>query len=136
MVITRITQGEGGLKSAEIVSHIIWMASKHKMSMLFMNWNLERRRVICLKFICSKKLLNTKILVAQHCLSRWQKYMNLLENQKSMPYMFCQADAFFRQKWITAWIAIARQKIWKCELLDNIFCRNGVHVWQICQYLG
>ena len=75
--------------------------------------SLMWRRVICSKFICSKKLLNTKISIAQHCSSRWQKYMHLLENQKSMPYMSCQADAFFRQKWITAQIATARQKIWK-----------------------
>jgi hypothetical protein len=53
------------------------------------------RRVICSKFICSKKLLDTKISTAQHRSSRWQKYINLLENQKSMPYMSCRAYAFY-----------------------------------------
>ncbi len=39
--------------------------------------------------------------------------MNLLENQKSMPYMSCQADASFRPKCTTARIATAQQKHWK-----------------------
>ncbi len=39
--------------------------------------------------------------------------MNLLENQKSMPYMSCRADASFRPKCTTARIATARQKHWK-----------------------
>ncbi len=39
--------------------------------------------------------------------------MNLLENQKSMPYMSCWADASFRPKCTSARIATARQKHWK-----------------------
>ncbi len=71
------------------------------------------RRVICSKFICSKNLLDTKILTARHRSSRWQKYMKLLENQKSMSYMSCRADAFFRPKCTTARIATAQQNHWK-----------------------
>ncbi len=39
--------------------------------------------------------------------------MNLLENQKSMPYISCRADASFRPKFTTARIATAQQKHWK-----------------------
>jgi hypothetical protein len=80
---------------------------------LFYFWTLGRRRVICSKFICSKKLLDTKISTARHCSSRWQKYLHLLKNQKSMPYMSCRAYAFFRPKCATARIATAQQNHWK-----------------------
>jgi hypothetical protein len=46
--------------------------------------------------------------------------------------MSCQADAFFRQKWITALIATAQQKSWKMSTARQYFCKNGAHVWQIC----
>jgi hypothetical protein len=79
------------------------------------------RRVICSKFICSKNLLDTKISTARHHSSRWQKYMKLLENQKSMPYVSCRADASFRSKWTTARIASARQKIKKMSTARQYF---------------
>jgi hypothetical protein len=50
-----------------------------------------------------------------------KKYMNLLENQKSMSYMSCWGDAFFRQKLITAQIATAWQKIWKKSTARQYF---------------
>ncbi len=65
-----------------------------------------RRWVICLKVICSKNLLDTKILIAQHCSSRCQK-MKLLEKKPKKSF---RADASFRPKWPTAWIATAQQK--------------------------
>ncbi len=52
---------------------------------------------------------SSKIAFAQHCLSKCQKYMKLLENQKSMLYMSCQAAATSRPKLITAQIATGRQ---------------------------
>ncbi len=79
------------------------------------------RRVICSKFICSKNLLDTKISTARHRSSRRQKYTKLLENQKSMPYVSCQADASFRPKLTTARIASARQKIKKMSTAQQYF---------------
>jgi hypothetical protein len=80
-----------------------------------------RRRVICSKFICSKNLLDTKISTARHRSSRRQKYTKLLENQKSMPYVSCWADASFRPKLTTARIASARQKIKKMSTARQYF---------------
>ncbi len=97
-------------------------------------WNMKwRRRVICSKFICSKKLLDSKISTARHCSIRWQKYINLLENQKSMPYMSCRAYAFFRPKCATARIATARiatawQNHWK---MSTARIKKSWKVWNM-----
>ncbi len=72
------------------------------------NWSIFRRRVNCSKFICSKKLLDTKISTAQHRSSRCQKNENCSKIKKTS----FQADASFRPKWTTARIATAWQKHW------------------------
>jgi hypothetical protein len=43
----------------------------------------QQRWVICSKVICSKNLLDTKISIAQHCLSRCQKNETAQKNPKS-----------------------------------------------------
>ncbi len=109
-----------------LVKHQSWLigyslnCTFQSMATAFVN-KCKRRRVICSKFICSKNLLNTKISTARHRLSRWQKYLYLLENQKSMPYMSCRADASLRSKWTTARIASARQKIKKMSTAWQYF---------------
>jgi hypothetical protein len=103
-------------------------AFKQNLRYLHILYGNRWRRVICSKFICSKKLLDTKISIAQHCLSRWQKYMNLLENQKSMAYMSCRADASFRPKCTTARIATAQQKHWK---MSTARIKKSWKVWNM-----
>jgi hypothetical protein len=44
-----------------------------------------------------------------------------VENQKSMPYVLCRADASFRPKLTTARIASARQKIKKMSTAQQYF---------------
>ncbi len=96
---------------------IYWEITHNTSSLCYYIW----RRVICSKFIFSKNLLDTKILTARHRSSRWQKYIKLLENQKSMPYVSRQADASFRSKWTTARIASAQQKIKKMSTAWQYF---------------
>ena len=91
-------------KRTTVVKTICLRSRRGGSSLIF--HNVKREKGHLLKIHLLEK-------TARHCSSRWQKYMHLLENQKSMPYMSCQANAFFRPKCATARIATARQNHWK-----------------------
>jgi hypothetical protein len=45
--------------------------------------------------------------------------------------MSCRADAFLDRNESLLELQLLDKRFEKCQLLDNIFCKNGVHVWQI-----
>ena len=111
------------LQSHLLISETFRVSSKIYLYKIF-QFSIGRRRVNCSKFICSKKLLDTKISTARHCSSRCQKNGNCSKIKKRV--------ISSRFKFLTKMINCSNCNC-STKTLKNVNCSNleKLKVWNM-----